>query len=54
MSKFSYEEYSELGWHDTELEMKRQLVEQDDNFCQAMRVAIARGLERVQEKQPCS
>ena len=54
MSKLSYAEYSEVGWRETELEMKRQLVAQDERFRQAMRAAIVMGLERVSEVKSCN
>jgi hypothetical protein len=34
-----------LGWEETELEVKATLIKQDDAFCEAMRKAIAHGLE---------
>jgi hypothetical protein len=34
-----------LGWEETELEVKSKLIMQDDLFCEAMRKAIAHGLE---------
>ena len=48
---YSVHEYSEFGWHQTELMIKQQFIAQDELFCLAMRNAIDKGLERVSEKQ---